>query len=77
MARSSGRTRIIAAPVVPTMLAMAVPNARIAVLTSGVPRSVRYENSAGDHVEREQQDDEAHVLAHDRMRSVASAVGRS
>ena len=40
LARSSGRTRIIAAPVVPTRLAIAVPKARIAVLTSGVPRSV-------------------------------------
>jgi hypothetical protein len=35
----SGRIRIIAAPVVPTMLAISVPNARIVVLVSGVPRS--------------------------------------
>ena len=38
LARMSGRIRIIAAPVVPTTLAMSVPNARIAPLTSGVPR---------------------------------------
>ena len=40
LARSSGRIRIMAAPVVPTMLAISVPNARIAVLVSGVPRNV-------------------------------------
>jgi hypothetical protein len=39
LARRSGRIRIIAAPVVPTTLAIKVPNASIAVLTSGVPRS--------------------------------------
>ena len=39
LARSSGRIRIIAAPVVPITLAISVPNARMTVLTSGVPRS--------------------------------------
>jgi hypothetical protein len=34
----TGRIRIMAAPVVPTMLAMHVPRASSAVLTSGVPR---------------------------------------
>ena len=38
LARSSGLIRITAAPVVPTTLAIAVPNVRMAALTSGVPR---------------------------------------
>ena len=38
LALMSGRIRIMAAPVVPTTLAIAVPKTRIAVLTSGVPR---------------------------------------
>ena len=40
LARISGRTRIMAAPVVPTRLAMAVPSSRMPALTSGPPRSV-------------------------------------
>jgi hypothetical protein len=39
LARSSGRMRIMAAPVVPTTLAIKVPKASIAALTRGVPRS--------------------------------------
>ena len=39
LARMSGRMRIMAAPVVPTTLAIKVPKASIAALTSGVPRS--------------------------------------
>ena len=39
LARNSGRIRIMAAPVVPTTLAIKVPKASSAALTSGVPRS--------------------------------------
>ena len=39
LARMSGRIRIMAAPVVPTTLAITVPKASIAVLMSGVPRN--------------------------------------
>ena len=49
------------------MLASAVPNASIAVLTQGVPRRLPVTDSAGDHVKREQQHDEAHVFAKHRM----------
>ncbi len=38
LARISGRIRIIAAPVVPTMLAITEPSARMAALFQGVPR---------------------------------------
>ena len=37
LARSSGRIRIIEAPVVPTMLAITVPMARMTVLVAGEP----------------------------------------
>ncbi len=68
LARSSGRIRIIAAPVVPTTLAITVPKARIAVLTSGVPRSdADHQDAARDHVEREQNGDEAEIIAKQRM----------
>lgn len=40
LARINGRTRIMAAPVVPTMLAMAVPSTRMPAFTSGLPRKV-------------------------------------
>ncbi len=40
LARSSGRIRIMAAPVVPTTLAISVPKASMIALTSGVPRNV-------------------------------------
>ena len=40
LARINGRTRIMAAPVVPTMLAIAVPSTRMPAFTSGPPRKV-------------------------------------
>ena len=40
LARISGLIRIMAAPVVPTMLAIPVPSASIAVFVHGVPRMV-------------------------------------
>ena len=40
LARNSGRIKIMAAPVVPTTLAMSVPKRSVSALTSGVPRKV-------------------------------------
>ena len=54
----------MAAPVVPTTLAMTVPSASSAVLVSGVPRKLPgHQDAARDRVEREQQHDEAEVFA--------------
>ena len=51
------------------MLAMPVPNASSAVLTSGVPRRLAgHDDAARDRVEREQHHDEAQELAEQRMR---------
>ena len=67
-ARMSGRTRIMAAPVVPTTLAIMVPNARIAVFDEGRAAQIAGDqNAASDHVEREQQHDEAQILRQHRM----------
>ena len=54
----------MAAPVVPTMLAMTVPNARM----GGIDRrraaqAAGYQDAARHHVKRHQQDDEAQVFA--------------
>ena len=63
LARISGRTKIMAAPVVPTMLAIAVPNARMPVLTSGpAAQGAGDQDAAGHDVKREQQHDEAHIF---------------
>ena len=40
LARNNGRIRIMAAPVVPTTLAIKVPNVSNSALTNGVPRKV-------------------------------------
>ena len=64
LARISGRTRIMAAPVVPTMLAIAVPSSENAGIHQRAcrARSPVIENAAGHHIEREQQNDEAHIF---------------
>ena len=73
LARINGRIRIIAAPVVPTRLAMAAPKARMPVLVAGVPRRVAGDqNAAGDDIERKQQDDEAEIFGKSCMRAPPS-----
>ena len=68
LARISGRIRIIAAPVVPTMLAMRVPNARIAGIDQRRAADVAGDqDAAGDGVEREQQHDEAEIFGEHRV----------
>ena len=63
LARISGRIRIIAAPVVPTRLAIAVPNARTAGIGPGRSLDVAgHQNSAGHGVERKQEHDEAEIF---------------
>ena len=58
----------MAAPVVPTTLAMPVPNASIAVLTErrAAQRS-RHQDAARDHVERKEKHDEAQIFREHRV----------
>ena len=58
----------MAAPVVPTMLAIPVPSASIAVLTAASRAGCPDEDAARDGVERKQHHDEAQELAEQRMR---------
>ena len=76
----------MAAPVVPTRLAIAAPKARMPALVHGVPRKVAGdENAAGDDIEREQQHDEAEIFGehgvheggHRRRRAEQAASGSS
>ena len=68
----------MAAPVVPTMLAISVPKARIAVLVERrAAQLAGHQDAAGDDIEREQQHDEAEIFRQQRVHERGSAVGTS
>ena len=81
LARSSGRIRIMAAPVVPTMLAISVPKAEDrGVGERRAAQLAGHQDAAGDDIEREQQHDEAEVFrraAHARTRRPRSGRRRA